>query len=118
VVCNGRVAQTLKLEGKRDAADVTGTLPLRESGWCVLRASSDGAEYPVLDNYVYATTSPIYVTIAGRKPRSAVDAKYFVAWMDRVIEKTLRYPDWNSTVEKESVLTRLTTAKAVFAQMQ
>jgi hypothetical protein len=38
--------------------------------------------------------------------------------MDRVIETTLRYSDWNSSVEKEGVLTRLTTAKAVFEQMQ
>ncbi|MGB9465392.1 MAG: CehA/McbA family metallohydrolase, partial [Candidatus Acidiferrum sp.] len=80
LVCNGRVAQTLKLEGARDSADVAGTLPLKESGWCVLRAWSDNAEYPVLDNYVYATTSPVYVTIDGKAPRSPRDAKYFAAW--------------------------------------
>jgi len=65
IVCNGHVIQALSLNSARDAADVSGTLPLKESGWCVLRASSDKAEYPVLDNYVYATTSPIYVTIGG-----------------------------------------------------
>jgi hypothetical protein len=27
---------------------------------CVLRASGDKPEHPVLDDYVYATTSPIY----------------------------------------------------------
>ena len=107
VVCNGRVTQTLKLEGKRDAADVTGTLQLTESGWCVLRASSDGAEYPVLDNYVYATTSPVYVTIGGKAPRSPEDAKYFAAWIARMIEVTAHYPDWNSAAEKEYVLKRL-----------
>ena len=74
-------AQTLKLEGARDSAEATGTLPLKESGWCVLRASSDQAEYPVLDKYVYATTSPIYVTIGGKTPRSPEDAKYFAAWI-------------------------------------
>ena len=43
-----------------------GSIPVSASGWCVLRASSDGGRYPVLDNYVYATTSPIYVTVGRR----------------------------------------------------
>lgn len=118
VVCNGRVVQTLALTGKRDSADVTGKLPLGESGWCLLRASSDKAEYPVLDNYVYATTSPVYVTIGGKPPRSPADAAYFAAWVERVIETTSRYPDWNSPEEKDAVLKRLAEAKAIFEKMR
>jgi TolB protein len=118
VVCNGRVAATLKLSGTRDSADVTGTVPMKESGWCVLRASSDGAEYPVLDNYVYATTSPVYVTIGGKRPRSPEDAKYFAAWIARTTDVTSRYPDWNSAAEKEYVLKRLAEAKAIYEEMQ
>jgi TolB protein len=93
-------------------------LPLKESGWCVLRASSDGAEYPVLDNYVYATTSPVYVTIGGKRPRSPEDAKYFAAWIDRTIDVTSQYPDWNSAAEKDYVLKRLAEAKAVYEKME
>lgn len=117
VVCNGRVAQTLKLSGARDSADVNGTLPLNESGWCALRASSDGAEYPVLDNYVYATTSPVYVTIGGARPRSPEDAKYFAAWIARTIDTTSHYPDWNSAAEKEYVLKRLAEARAIYEKL-
>jgi hypothetical protein len=118
VVCNGRVTQTLKLGGTRDSADVAGTLPLKESGWCVLRASSDNAEYPVLDNYVYATTSPVFMTIGGKPPASPVDAKYFAAWIDRTIDITSHYPDWNSPAEKEHVLERLAEARAVYEKLQ
>ena len=84
----------------------------------MLRASSDKAEYPVLDNYVYATTSPVYVTIGGKAPRSPEDAKYFAAWIDRTIDTTSQYPDWNSLSEKEYVLKRLREAKAVYQQLQ
>jgi TolB protein len=118
VVCNGRVAQTLKLAGARDSADVTGTLPLNESGWCLLRTSSDKAEYPVLDNYVYATTSPVYVTLGSKPPHSPEDAKYFAAWIDRTIDTTSHYPDWNSPAEKEYVLKRLAEAKSIFEKLQ
>jgi TolB protein len=118
VVCNGRVAQTLTLAGARDSADVAGALPLTASGWCVLRASSDNAEDPVLDNYVYATTSPVYVTIGTTRPRSPEDAKYFAAWIARTIEVTSQYADWNSPAEKEYVLKRLAEAKAVYEKLQ
>ena len=118
VVCNGKVLRNLKLEAARDSADVTGSLPLEESGWCVLRAYSDKAEYPVLDKYPYATASPIYVEIAGRPLKSSEDARYFAAWNDRTIEITSQYPDWNSAAEKESVLQRLRSARAIYERMQ
>jgi Tol biopolymer transport system component len=118
MVCNGRVVQTLPLNSARDSADVSGDLAMKESGWCVLRASSDKAEYPVLDNYVYATTSPIYVTIGGKPPRSTEDAKYFVAWIERVEDATSHYPDWNSAGEKEGVLKQLARAKEIFEKLR
>jgi len=42
----------------------------------VVRASTDAGRYPVLDTYVYATTSPIYVTVAGRKQLSTEHSKW------------------------------------------
>jgi TolB protein len=118
LVCNGRVVQSFLSDGPKDSVDVTGTVPLKESGWCVLRASSDKAEYPVLDNYVYATTSPVYATLSGKPPRSPEDAKYFSAWIDRVIDATNQYPDWNSAAEKARVLGKLAQAKQVFEKMR
>jgi TolB protein len=118
LVCDGRVVQSFLLDGPKDSADVKGIVPVKESGWCVLRASSDKAEYPVLDNYVYATTSPVYVTIGGKPPRSPEDAKYFSAWIDRVLDTTSHYPGWNSPEEKESALQKLREAKQVFEKMR
>ena len=88
------------------------------SGWCVLRAFSEGARYPVLDNYAYATTSPIYFNIAGDKPRSPADADFFVAWLDRVTEAVSAYPDWNSDAEKAHVMKQLATARSMYLGMR
>lgn len=118
VVCNGRVVQNLKVDPARESADATGTLPLNESGWCVLRAYSDKDEYPVLDKYPYATTSPVYITVEGKPQRSPDDAKYFAAWIGRTIEVTSHYPDWNSLEEKEYVMNRLREARAIFISKQ
>ena len=118
VVCNGKVAQGLTLEGARDSADAKGTVALNESGWCLLRAWSDQAEYPVMDNYTYATTSPVYVSIGGKRPFSKEDANYFKAWIDRTMEITEAYPDWNSAEEKAGVMKRLREARAVYEGMK
>ena len=87
IVCNGKVARELALDSNRSSAHVDGSIPLDASGWCVLRAFSDKAEYPILDLYPYATTSPVYVSVAGAPVRSAADAAYFVAWVDRLIPR-------------------------------
>ena len=117
VVCNGKVVKTLPTDAAKESADINGSLPLQESGWCVLRAWSEKAEYPVMDNYTYATTSPVYVTIAGKRAYARKDAEYFTAWIDRTIEVTSQYPDWNSPAEKELVLKRLHEARAVYENL-
>ena len=118
VVCNGKVMQDLKLYGLREAADFAGSIPIRESGWCLLRAWSDKAEYPVMDQYIYATTSPVYVTVGLKRAYSREDAEYFAAWIGRTMEITGEYPDWNSAEEKELVMGRLRKAREVYMGMK
>ena len=118
LVCNGRVVRSFVARQTVDHGEFSGSVALKDSGWCVARASTDAGRYPVLDTYVYATTSPIYVTIAGAKPRSSGDARYFAAWMDRMTETTAAYPDWNNAAEKRGVLQRLAQAKAVFVGLE
>jgi TolB protein len=117
VVCNGKVVKTLLTDAAEESADISGTLPLEESGWCVLRGWSEKAEYPVMDNYTYATTGPVYVGIAGKRAYSKKDAEYFEAWIDRTIEVTSQYPDWNSPAEKELVLKRLREARSIYENL-
>src|SRR5258708_3734582 len=63
IVCNGKVTRELALDSNRTSARVDASIPLDASGWCVLRAFSDQAEYPILDLYPYAPTSPVYVSV-------------------------------------------------------
>jgi TolB protein len=118
IVCNGHVVRDLTPRSHGTTLDVGGTLPFEASGWCVLRAFSAGAEYPILDNFVYATTSPIYVVIGAEQPRSPDDARFFEAWIDHLAETTAAYPDWNSTSEKAAVLGRLKEARAVYQRLE
>jgi TolB protein len=113
IVCNGKVARELAMDSNRNSAHVDGSIPLDGSGWCVLRAFSDKAEYPILDLCPYATTSPVYVSVAGAPVRSAADAACFVAWVNRLISAALSNTSWNTEAEKESVLSMLQEEREV-----
>jgi TolB protein len=117
VICNGRVARDLKLTDSRTSLSTEGTLPISTSGWCVLRASNDEAVYPVLDLYPYATTSPIYVTVAGSKIQAKDDASYFIAWINRLVAAATANTDWNDDQEKQIVVDQLSRARMVYEQM-
>jgi len=118
VICNGEVARDLKLSGDREAADVEDSISISRSGWCLLRAWSDKPEHPILDIYPYATTSPIYVSVAGAPLKSPDDHAYFIAWIDRLTEAAKANHDWNTDAEKASVLDMLEKARQVYAQLQ
>jgi len=118
LVCNGNVVRDLKLTGDRQSMDVNGTISISQTGWCVLRASSDKPEHPVLDDYIYATTSPIYVTVEGSAPKPAQDAAFFVAWIDRLLQATNANTNWNTAAEKTSTLQTLNQARQIYLKLQ
>ena len=117
IVCNGKVARELPLESGHSSSRVDGSIPLAATGWCVLRAFGDRSEYPILDLYPYATTSPVYVYVAGAPLRSAADATYFVTWVDRLIAAARSNTSWNTEAEKASVLTTLEDARTKYVKM-
>ena len=112
------MVRELPLDRGRRSLSVSGTLALDAGGWCLLRAFSARAEYPILDNFVYATTSPIYVSVRGQARRSSADARFFEAWIDHLLATTAAYPDWNSDEEKTQVLQTLRQARAVYERLE
>lgn len=114
IVHNGRVVASHKFGQQRTSADMEGEIDVDASGWILLRAWNEGADPLVFDLYPYATTSPIYVEVAGRPARSPADAEYFVRWMDRVISAAAARGDYNNATEKQQTLDYLRAARAVF----
>jgi len=117
IICNGQPVRELTLSGDHRSANEEGALTLSSTTWCLLRAYSDQPEYPVLDLYPYATTSPIYLTVAGSKNNAKDDATYFIAWIDQLIAAAQKNQDWNNETEKASVLDQLTRARKVYENM-
>jgi TolB protein len=114
IVRNGEVVMQVPLTGDRTRVSTALRLPVQGSGWYLLRARGDRPEYPVLDFYPYATTSPIYVTVDGAPIRSTADADYFVAWTRRLERQAMDHKDWNTEQEKSDALGIIRRARAEF----
>ena len=114
LICNGKPASVLELHSDRQSADAESSISISESGWCLLRAFSDKPEYPLLDLYPYATTSPVYMEVAGSSSNRKEDAAYFEAWIDRMAEAAKSNQDWNNDAEKSDVLEQLSLARKVY----
>lgn len=113
VIVNGEVAQTIPLSQDRKSAVYEGEFTLNESGWVTLRAYSKTASPLVLDNFPYATTSPIYVTIGGKPISSREDADYFISWIGK-LEEVAHDGNYNTDEERDVVLKNLAAAKRAF----
>jgi hypothetical protein len=114
IVRNGEVLMEIPLTGDRTIISTTVRVPVRGSGWYLLRARGNGPAYPILDFYPYASTSPIYVTVAGQPIRSPRDASYFVAWIARLEAAALANKDWNTEAEQANALASIRQARAEF----
>lgn len=114
LVYNGRVIRTLDLDAARKSASVNGTVMLDAPGWLLLRAWNETANPLIFDIYPYATTSPVYITMAGKEVRSPDDAEYFLAWISRIREAVDEHEDFNNAREKALILDNLDRANATY----
>lgn len=116
LVYNGEVVRSIELTGDRRSADLEGSVRVDGSGWLLLRAWNDGSHPMVFDLYPYGTTTPIYVTVVGKPPRSREDADYFLAWIARIRESAANHTDYNTLDERRAVLSHLAEARRIFEQ--
>ena len=114
VIWNGRVAASVNTGSDRRSADVEGDLAVDGSGWLLLRAWNDGPHPDVLDIYPYATTSPVYVHVAGKPRRSAEAATYFMQWLDRIRSATEQNTSYRSATERSAVLDDIVKAREFY----
>ena len=116
LVFNGEVIETLSAGADRKSADIAGSVRIDRSGWLLLRAWNNGSHPMIFDLYPYATTTPVYVTVAGKAPHSRDDADYFIAWIERIRESASEHPDYNTPEEREIILRNLDSAQRIFEQ--
>lgn len=116
LIHNGRVVATGKMSDDNRKGTIDETVELSNSGWMMLAVGGqphvEGPGGPLA-----AFTSPIYIDIPGRPVPSAEDARFFLAWIDRLeaaFRERNRVP---SDAHREQVLAQLNAARAVYRRL-
>ncbi len=98
-------------------AKISADIPVERSGWLAARVSGPENQHLLLDSFVYAHTSPIYLKTGHAVPQSPEDARYFVKWMDRILQLIDERKDFDSDQEKQEVKEVYSKARVIFNRM-
>jgi len=116
VVYNGQIAAKGTVAADRESHDLDVAIPVSRSGWFSFRVAGrlhpDHAAGPL-----EAHTSPIYLQVAGKPTASRDDARFFLAWIER-LSVALRVRDRLPSPQiKQQVQDQLEAARAVYARL-
>jgi hypothetical protein len=114
LVFNGKVIKQLKADRSGHGVDFDGNLAIPGSGWLLLRATNIVPQTLVQDLYPYATTNPVWIDAGVPAVAATEEARYFVRWIDRVIEAASARTDYNTDRERELTLKYLQDGRAIF----
>jgi len=114
LVFNGKVIKRLRADRTGRVLDFEGDVAIPGSGWLLLRGSNNTPQTLVQDLYPYGTTNPVWIDAGVRPPAAIAEARYFVRWIDRVIEAASARTDYNTDREREQTLQYLREARANF----
>jgi hypothetical protein len=117
LVYNGKVI-VAKEPGEQPAKDawIDQSIPLDRSGWLALRATGRAHEdHP--GSELYAHTSPVYIQIKDKPASASNDAKFFLAWIDR-LQAAVRERDRIPNAElKAHVESQLDAARYIYRKL-
>jgi TolB protein len=116
IVRNCKVVQTVKPTDPYHAI-FSGTVPVEESGWIAARVTGPERQHLLMDSYVSAHTNPVYLVKNGARPRSPEDAKYFLRWIDRVLQLLEESDAFDTPAQKQEVLPLWRRAMGIYAGM-
>ncbi len=110
----GEVVAEVPLGHEGTQADARLSLAVARSGWYLLRAFARQARFPVLDLHPLATTSPVWVEVAGAPVTSRASSEFFLAWIARLEAAARAHASWNDAAEREAVLRDFAAARRVY----
>ena len=85
IVVNGEVVASSEGPGKD--LEIEEEIVLEEGAWIAARARGPFDPLLVNDDNAFAHSSPVYCRVGGRSVQRPEDARFFVGWIDKLIER-------------------------------
>jgi O-glycosyl hydrolase len=113
IICNGKVIASREGSASPGKALLLESSPeIEQSSWICARRMDDRGHQ--------SHTAPVYIPVKNKPVRaSAEDAKYFVRWIDNMIDKTNTGGKWNKyfTKDQDIVQNRYRKAKNIYLKI-
>jgi hypothetical protein len=97
----GKVIKTVKAEPGQHKLRFTTPAEVDGSGWFAVRTRAQYGRTPIRRPFPFAATMPVWVVAGGKPVRSAEDADFFVAWIDKSLNRAMQQTAWNNDQERE-----------------
>ena len=102
VVVNGEVVAAA--EGPATELELEADVRLEEGAWIAARALGPFDPLHVNDDGAFAHSSPVYCRVGGRERRNPEAARFFVGWIDRLIERVERSDRFANEEQRREVV--------------
>jgi hypothetical protein len=116
IIRNGGVELTLRLQPSRLSVDTSFSFPLHESSWIAARVIGTKRGWIVPGDSLFAHTSPVYCTVAGRPILVSEDAAYLAEWVDDLDLLARSKGQWSNPSQSARVLGELAAARAWYEE--
>jgi len=95
----------------------TEKIALDKSSWVALRVRGSGHRLTPNDREVYAHTSPVYVSVAGRPVASRADAEFFIEQIDVLIAKMDSRGNFEHRGQRDDIVARFREAQEIYRRI-
>ncbi len=104
IVMNGEVVATQEPTGGGLGVRLSKEITVNGGAWVAARVRGPFHRYLVNDTYLYAHTSPVYITVEGKRVGLKKDAQFFVEWIDQLIGMVEQRGRYASDDQKQEVI--------------
>ncbi|MCB9385046.1 MAG: CehA/McbA family metallohydrolase [Bryobacterales bacterium] len=112
IVRNGEVIATAQGPGSELSLDHE--LTLDGPAWIAARVDGDWHPLVVNDFRLYAHTTPVWLTVDGKRYRDPEAARFFAGWIDRLIEGVRTRGRFEHNADREEVVRLFERAKEFY----
>lgn len=114
IIQNGEVVHTHQPEDPY-RAQLDLSVPVERTGWLAARVTGPEKQHFLMDSYVYAHTNPVYVSKGGEPATAPEDARYFLKWVDSVLEMLEQSDRFDTPAQRQEVMEVWQRARDIYA---
>ena len=117
VVMNGNVVAQAEASGDKMSVAVSKEISIESGAWLAARVRGPFDRHVVNDTYLYAHTSPVYCKVNGQDARLRDDGRFFVSWIDQLIDMARERGKYASEEQQQEVIELFRKGRAYYEKV-